>query len=866
VLVKGAPLGNTNAAKDHASSGDQANELRAKADELKQMSSSNLDDLDPFEFGYRAYVLYEAEKIMPKKEDTMKSATDNNSFKLAEECDAVANIGGKAYLATKYEDPDDDEDKGVEGGVYVWHFQDPANPHDTIGFQTSYKDKAEAITQFKDHLKGTSKSINLSTMLKATYHPTKSHNKFLAMINKRTPILAAKIHEWMKAEAKRITKQIVAQKLLKGAPLGNTNAAKDHVSGDVDSRRTRKDYEEADGKGAAIWNKADKIAASMSMAQRLNLREYSYKKYKIINSQLRNPPPSTSTQQFAASIDKAFDKAGVATSSDMTVYRAGTITTDQLSELRDAMDNGASAQLTDNAYKSTSLSQHVADNFVSGNKGSGVNVKMHILVPKGTKTLPMKSFTYYVREKEILLDRGGKYSVDSIEKNQLGHYDVYARFEPTKFESVDKNSESSFVKISVGGTVDAVEVGRNEGEADYFSGPLTVVIGKAKKTINLSSMIKAKKKTPKEIVDDLDLSSWDVLAGIITDDTFDTFKTSYERGLSVAGLSEADITKQVDVRATAWSAQRSAELVGKRIDEDGNIIDNPDSEWSIDESTRDMLRATIEQSITDGDSADMLAQKIEDSAAFSDTRATNIARTELANAHMQGNLEGWKGSGVVIGKRSVLGSAHDIDDECDMAAEDGVIGIDETFSNGYDAPPYHPNCVCDLVPVLDEGDDESEKMIKLLTDDQASDHHKSPSQAQINSGNYKKGHLNINGIKISIENSAGTKRNPAWPELKHHYGYIKGTVGADGDHTDCFVRTQISKDYDGNVYVVNQTKADGSFDEHKCMIGWPTEADAKSAYLENYTKGWDRIDSIKVLTFEEFRNWVKTANHKHRIL
>lgn len=158
------------------------------------------------------------------------------------------------------------------------------------------------------------------------------------------------------------------------------------------------------------------------------------------------------------------------------------------------------------------------------------------------------------------------------------------------------------------------------------------------------------------------------------------------------------------------------------------------------------------------------------------------------------------------------------------------------------------------------------KMIKLLTDDQASDHNKQPSQAQIDAGNYKKGHLDINGLKISIENSAGTKRKPEWPTLQHHYGYILGTVGADGDHVDCFVHTQISKHYDGNVYVINQNKADGSFDEHKCMIGWSTESEAKAAYLENYTSGWDRIDSIKEFTFSDFEKWVKEGNHTERIL
>lgn len=158
----------------------------------------------------------------------------------------------------------------------------------------------------------------------------------------------------------------------------------------------------------------------------------------------------------------------------------------------------------------------------------------------------------------------------------------------------------------------------------------------------------------------------------------------------------------------------------------------------------------------------------------------------------------------------------------------------------------------------DDADTTSLKFIKLVTDDKAADHNPSPSPAQIDAGNYKKGHLLINGLDISIENSAGTKRKPEWPTLSHHYGYIRGTTGADGDQVDCFIRNQISEDYDGLVFIINQINpADGTFDEHKCMIGWPTEWEARAAYLENYSKGWNGIGSVDKFSFDEFKSWVK---------
>ncbi|MGE3550984.1 MAG: hypothetical protein AB7I29_13930, partial [Geobacter sp.] len=72
-----------------------------------------------------------------------------------------------------------------------------------------------------------------------------------------------------------------------------------------------------------------------------------------------------------------------------------------------------------------------------------------------------------------------------------------------------------------------------------------------------------------------------------------------------------------------------------------------------------------------------------------------------------------------------------------------------------------------------------------------------PTTAQIEAGNYKKGHLKLHGLDISVENPAGSIRKGVdetgreWQtNLAHHYGYIKGTVGRDKDHIDIFVGPQ----------------------------------------------------------------------------
>lgn len=131
-----------------------------------------------------------------------------------------------------------------------------------------------------------------------------------------------------------------------------------------------------------------------------------------------------------------------------------------------------------------------------------------------------------------------------------------------------------------------------------------------------------------------------------------------------------------------------------------------------------------------------------------------------------------------------------------------------------------------------------------------------PTEAQKEAGNYKKGPLRIGGLDIRIENPAGTKRRPEWPALKHHYGYLKGTVGKDKDHVDIFLSDN-AEDTTLPVFVVDQTKRNGHFDEHKVMLGFADEAAARAGYLANYAKGWDGLKAITRFSFDEFKAWVR---------
>ena len=141
-----------------------------------------------------------------------------------------------------------------------------------------------------------------------------------------------------------------------------------------------------------------------------------------------------------------------------------------------------------------------------------------------------------------------------------------------------------------------------------------------------------------------------------------------------------------------------------------------------------------------------------------------------------------------------------------------------------------------------------------------------PSEAQKEAGNYKKGHIKINGFDVTIEQPAGSVRSgkdangKEWSvTMNNTYGYIRGTKGVDGDHIDVFLGPDMNSDM---VYVVDQVNTDGSFDEHKVMIGFSSLEDARFAYLSNYEDGWQGLGNITGVALDEFKKWIDSSKRK----
>ena len=168
-------------------------------------------------------------------------------------------------------------------------------------------------------------------------------------------------------------------------------------------------------------------------------------------------------------------------------------------------------------------------------------------------------------------------------------------------------------------------------------------------------------------------------------------------------------------------------------------------------------------------------------------------------------------------------------------------------------------------------DSEGENTLKAKIEAASADVNTEPTEAQKKAGNYKKGHVQVGTFDITIEQPEGSIRRGTdadgkqWESKMHNtYGYFRGTEGVDGDHIDVF----LSNDIDGwkgrKVFVVDQYNPDGTFDEHKVMLGFNDMDEAKSDYLANYEKGWEngrRID-VSATNLEDFEKWIDSSHRK----
>lgn len=124
--------------------------------------------------------------------------------------------------------------------------------------------------------------------------------------------------------------------------------------------------------------------------------------------------------------------------------------------------------------------------------------------------------------------------------------------------------------------------------------------------------------------------------------------------------------------------------------------------------------------------------------------------------------------------------------------------------------------------------------------------------------------IEIGGVKIGIEWPKGTIRtwdhlpnNDYRVKMKADYGYIKGTEGDDGEEVDVYAGPNREST---KVFLVEQLKDDGSYDEEKYMLGYDNITEAKNSYLDHMEK--EKMGAVKALSWEKFLKLVPKSQKK----
>jgi ribosomal protein L31 len=101
------------------------------------------------------------------------------------------------------------------------------------------------------------------------------------------------------------------------------------------------------------------------------------------------------------------------------------------------------------------------------------------------------------------------------------------------------------------------------------------------------------------------------------------------------------------------------------------------------------------------------------------------------------------------------------------------------------------------------------------------------------------------------------------------YGYIRGTIGADGMQVDVYLGKHPNSD---RVWVIDQDKVDHEgkntgFDEHKVMLGYKKLKPALRDWLKSHFEdhGHEKLHDVVELSVDDFKSWLKNGKMKKPI-
>ena len=298
-----------------------------------------------------------------------------------------------------------------------------------------------------------------------------------------------------------------------------------------------------------------------------------------------------------------------------------------------------------------------------------------------------------------------------------------------------------------------------------------------------------------------------------------------------------------------------SEDIQHKVTESSNNLSITGLEGYTHQEVKDIVRREVEQIFSDADiDAEIVGMEIHGSRNRGDARSDSDLDIVL---EYRGDVKEYAMFNA-INETPIEIEGIEVDVNPIRAEETGTLSDYMKKSRSYDEEKIREAAAS--APSLGERIAEAEATVNT-----------EPTEAQKEAGNYRKGHVQVGTFDVTIENPKGSKRSgidadgtPWETTMTHAYGYIKGTKGVDGDHIDVYLSSDID-DWDGRkVFVVDQYNPDGTFDEHKVMLGFNDRDEAYSAYLSNYDKGWEdgrRLDCTEV-NLEDFEKWIESSKRK----
>jgi hypothetical protein len=351
-------------------------------------------------------------------------------------------------------------------------------------------------------------------------------------------------------------------------------------------------------------------------------------------------------------------------------------------------------------------------------------------------------------------------------------------------------------------------------------------------------------------------------------------KLSYPDFKSLLEKNPVPLTEHEEaaVNAARHSAGTHIQNLGMRIDSDvtQSILEQ---DASLRAERIDSVREHVAEAIAKREGIQALRKRLGDSVGSWNRDWIRVAVTERAQAMNQGSadvIQDQHGAESYVFKRPQPGACeHCLALFLGPDGHPRIFKLSELTAHGHNhgrkakdwlptIAPVHPHCRCTLERVppgwgFDESGDlvpggtggrryESAEEIELAL----------TGEAELQKAGRVRGRLNYRGLPIAIENPAGSVRKWRGGEttMLVPYGYVEGTLGADGDEYDAYVGPDPLAEF---VYVIDQADGDGGFDEQKAIVGASDIHQARAIYLAHRDDGEAALQSMAILPFEEFR-------------